>query len=279
MLAATQKKFDLSQVSDGKVIETLQLFDGQFTIEIEDELSRINLSNCGKDKCTETVTMLTALMSCPSEKLFLEKKDLRPAAMAFRIKDWIDDNRTAEAESGFSNEDDPYEKKFPPYKAKNGPMDSLQELMLIEGWDEEMHLTFSPYLTIYPYLRGPTNTAKVNINTVKKELLACLVPSAKVECADKFFQMLIKQDKEGGARVSGANELQQFLSSDLCDSVSSEQTAKSAWFSYRTKFFRVKSQGQAGLQSRDLETVVERMIPDKAKKIETSYQFLYWKLL
>src|SRR5690606_766358 len=109
----------------------------------------------------------------------------------------------------------PYGRKHPPYSAKNGPFDSLDELRLIEGWDEDMHTIFSPYITVYPFHLANDNSA-VNINTANKALLGCLLPEAKVECNEKFQQTINTRNIDGTNLAASEQSLKQVLSDVFC---------------------------------------------------------------
>jgi DNA uptake protein ComE-like DNA-binding protein len=56
-------------------------------------------------------------------------------AIAAAIVDWRDENGEAEA---YGAEDETYSRKDPPYRAKNGDFESVEELLLVEGVDEDL---------------------------------------------------------------------------------------------------------------------------------------------
>ena len=47
MITQFQENFDLSKVSDSKILDGIQLFDGSFDIEVVDQSSKINVNFCG----------------------------------------------------------------------------------------------------------------------------------------------------------------------------------------------------------------------------------------
>lgn len=94
------------------------------------------------------------------------------------ILDWLDyddddEERPEGAESGF------YEQAEIPYACKNGPMDSIEELLLIKGITPKLYfgdpkadppqLPLSEYLTVHGDWRG-----RVNANTAQPEVLAAM---------------------------------------------------------------------------------------------------------
>jgi general secretion pathway protein K len=80
------------------------------------------------------------------------------------IMDWIDPDSETRPDGA---EDDYYGSLDPPYTCKNGPLDTLSELLMIRGITDEVYGKISTYLTIY-------SDGTININTVGKEILMCL---------------------------------------------------------------------------------------------------------
>ncbi len=102
-----------------------------------------------------------------AERLF-KKLGLNPRLID-ALADWIstsDVARTNGAKSPY------YQTLKPPYAAKGGPMDTLEELRLVKGFDRATVERLRPYLTVYPNIAG--FMAQINVNTAAKELLASL---------------------------------------------------------------------------------------------------------
>lgn len=68
------------------------------------------------------------------------------------------------------NEDDYYLSQIPPYSPANGPLMSIDELAMIEGFDVELTNALRPYLTVYPLL----GDQGINVNTAPSHVLALL---------------------------------------------------------------------------------------------------------
>ena len=66
---------------------------------------------------------------------FFYDRNLEPLELVGNLADWtdMDDNR---AYLGGS-ENSIYDKLDPPYKAKNAPFDTMQEVRLVEGWHRD----------------------------------------------------------------------------------------------------------------------------------------------
>ncbi len=278
--------FKLGAVMDEDVIKQMVQLEGEFVVDVQDEQSKINVNFCvhGRE-CPEVMTMLDNLVNCPVEKIFLEKKEVKWRELIYKIKDFVDKNSVAEPFSGVSDEADPYRKKKIPYLPKDAPLDSVEELRLIDGWDHDIHTVFSPYITVYPF--QDANKAgvppKININTASRELLACLFPEMKADCRDKSTLTLNDRDNKKSSSVAADKDIADFVKKSFCYTPPSGTvtpgTDKTKWFDIKTTVFRVKVRGQSGDQEKNLEFVVERRTPDIAKNIKSSFRILYSRLL
>ena len=288
MMATMQDKFDLSTVTDSGVMDQLGLLDGQFIIKNSDESSKINVNFCHKGRCTQVLTMLQALFACPAEKAFLDSKELDGKKLAFKIKDFIDEDKRAEQDSGLSDENDKYQGFVPPYKAKNAPLDSLDELKMVDGWDDQMHAVFSPYLTVFPIQGSGRDVPLINLNSASQDLLRCLVPEGlKDECKNKFVLTMSAQDEEK-ANFSEDGDMHKALKELLCynsDGAPAEGEAaaqdKANWFSASSRVFHIDINSEVGNQKKKLTAVIERLDSKEMKdrKKTKSYEILYWKLM
>jgi general secretion pathway protein K len=286
MLNSFQEQFELSKVMDSSILEQLKLFDGTFTLNVSDEQQKININDCANGRCTETLLMLEALFSCPAEKAYLDEKKVSGKELAYRIKDWIDAETPsrAEPESGFNDEDEPYVRREPQVHAKNAPFDSLDELRMIEGWDEDLHAIFSPYLTIFPLQQKTTDKPhKVNINSASRALLNCLFPESKGDCAEKSTLALKSRNEDKQALGGAGKKVADILKETLCysggDGNPGEANNRANWFDQMSTTFRIEATGTVGDQERKLTAIVERVMPDPKKNEKTSYKVLYWRLL
>ncbi len=155
----------------------LETGGSETNVHISDEMSKLNLNrliNRAEDDFdveTANTQMIEIL-----RRLF-ELLDLNPN-LVDKIVDWIDENDDDEvfgAESGY------YGSLDPPIRCKNGPMDSVEELLLMEGFDEEIFYGTddSPGLAEFVTICGEED-GQVNINTAPEELIAALVNSESV---------------------------------------------------------------------------------------------------
>lgn len=286
--------FKLKGVMNEEVRNTMKLFDTSFSIKISDEASKININECYKGRCQETLQMLIALFSCPAERSLLESKGLQPEQLAYRIKDFISDAQGSSPESGFSDKNAPYLNYTPSYTTKGVPFDSVRELKLVEGWDDELHTVFAPYLTAYPYPSAGKSqfSSPININTIKPELLSCLIPDARTQaCAESFAQKMYKLKKDNSPVYKGSikDTLSQLtcLGTDPSNSQAKDGTKidPTTWFDQKSSVFRIEIDSNTRKQDRKLTAIVRRIMPqDKAnqreqQQVKRSYQILHWKML
>lgn len=284
MAASFGDQFGLSKVLDSNVIDQLKLFDGSFSLDVADESQKINVNYCATSRCTETLMMLEGLFACPAEKAFLEGKKVTGRELAYRIKDWVDSDTRAEDASGYSDEDTPYGKRQPKMQVKNAPLDSVEELRLIEGWDDEIHSVFSPFVTVFPFQTSSTDKRfKININTASRSLLQCLFPESRGDCNEKVALALKKRGEDMSLTAQPGQSMSEVLRELLCystgDANSGEANNKSNWFSTYSMVFRIETKGLVGDSEKRLTAVIERVIPDPRKGEKTSYKLLYWKLI
>lgn len=280
LLAEVTQSFGLNDLQDEEVVGQLRDLEGSFVIDVQDEGNKINVNYAAQGRGNEVRSMLTALMSCPAEESFLSQKKQKADELFYRIKDWIDDDKKAVSQSGFNDENDPYRRLVPPYFAKNAPMDTVSELMLIAGWDQDIQLVFAPYLTVYPVQTDPKQKPKLNLNTLPKAVISCFFPKADTDCGTKYSEALKSRGEDKQDLVSDAKDVQQVLKSVFC-ATSKESKKKSSWFTNQSNVFRVKVTGQVGSYAKSIESVIYRSDQkpkkkSKAKK-EEKIQFLYWK--
>jgi general secretion pathway protein K len=94
--------------------------------------------------------------------------DLDPLLSA-ALLDWIDEDINATFPGGA--EDDLYLLQDPPYRAANRPLVSTSELLLVQGFTDEVVATLAPHVTALPAVTA------INVNTATAEVLLALDPN------------------------------------------------------------------------------------------------------
>lgn len=144
--------------------------DGFVNVMIEDENAKINVNSAVKG--TEVYPVIYDALS----RLF-EWKEVDMEILDSLI-DWIDPDNEPQPEGA---EDPHYGSLDPPYKCKNGPLDTLSELLMIKGVTDEVYGKISKYLTIY-------SDGNININTASKDVLVCLDDAIDEATAEAIIQ-------------------------------------------------------------------------------------------
>ncbi|MFK7823048.1 MAG: general secretion pathway protein GspK [Oligoflexales bacterium] len=291
--------FGLKGILNEKVAAQMKLFEDQFSVKISDESSKINISDCvgsadAARACPAVIAQLEALFACPAEKQFLESKNLSPRELAFRIRDYISSDEQVSEDSNLGSKDDPYQELNPPYKAKRLPFDSISELNMVKGWDDQIHAVFAPYLTIYPFkpkknLQGgkKVSVAGININTASSELIACLIPQSRDEvCREKSVQKIHKFNGEGGNLASSNKEIKAKIEDLYCYSGDDEghSIKKEEWFEVRSDVFNITVDALTGHQRKKISAIIRRIdngvkgADVEKREVKRSYQILYWKI-
>ncbi|NIQ00705.1 MAG: hypothetical protein GWM98_10190, partial [Nitrospinaceae bacterium] len=148
----------------------LPLGPGTVTYTIEDENSKIGINTASRDLLVKALTAAGLEVG--------ETRDI----IADSILDWIDkdeNHRLNGAESEY------YQRRNPPYAAKNGPLETLEELLKVRGMTPEIfhgsgedslnrYTGLKQFFTVYP-------VSQVNPNTASQEVLSVLFDETQVE--------------------------------------------------------------------------------------------------
>lgn len=241
-------------------------FDGDFAVEARGEDCGVNVnlfSSKGSDKLpqdTEVGKMLFGLMGGEANEDFLRERNLDRWELIGNLADWVDaDNVVSSGRGGY--EDEFYNRLDPPYLAKNAPFDTLQELRLVEGWQDDVYERFAPSLTIY-------GAGKVNLNCASDEVMKGLLMQYAGLVTDAQAEQVLQLYREAQA-VSVFARPQDFVSwlSGLGYTV---DPALANLLSVSTTYFTLTSTGQVG---------------DATVRITAAYEYkndrgklLYWRV-
>jgi type II secretory pathway component PulK len=266
---AFAKAFNLNSTLDSEVIEMFKSLGGELGVGVEDEGGKINLNICYQNvsNCKIIVAQLKALMTCTDvEKDFIKRRDLKVDEIVARIQDWIDQNSVSEPASGSSSEDDIYLKRTPTHKAKNSPLDTLDELLVVDGWTNELHSYFSDYLTFFPFTHSQDkdkSAYKLNVNSVNPDILKCFFakelnsPEAKENFVKKYKELM-----SNGQIASSDSDLQSFLKDVIGFQVDAadkgKDTDKGNWLSTQSRAFKIRAKGVVGSQTKIVDLYLER---------------------
>ena len=155
----------------------LETGGSETSVHISDEMSKLNLNRLINRAETEFDIETTNTEMIETLRRLFESLDLDPN-LVDEVVDWLDENDEEEA---FGAESGYYESLDPPIRCKNGPMDSVEELLLIEGFNKEIFFgdEESPGLIEFVTICGEED-GRVNINTAPEELIAALTNNESV---------------------------------------------------------------------------------------------------
>lgn len=169
------------------------LGDGTFTISIMPEESRRNVNTLSDEDWDEILDQA----GVPQDK-WDELKDC--------FKDWVDTG-DAHRLNGAEKDDEYYESKN--YEPKNGPLDTVDELLLIKGFTASLlYGGPSPYNERDPPLRGIAGLlttwgdGKVNVNSATREVLMTL-PKIEDFVVEKILELRGGLDGQMGTTDDG----------------------------------------------------------------------------
>ncbi len=147
--------FENIQVGGGyfRVVGSPHAEGDQLRFGLDDEQGKINL-NRADERLLRTVFMLIGGVSGD-----------RADELAAALLDWRDPDdevRPGGAETPY------YQSLTPSYEARNAPLETVEELMLIKGMTPEVYRRLLPYVAVLPPDR------RININTASARVLECL---------------------------------------------------------------------------------------------------------
>jgi len=169
--------FDLLTFNMSAGIEPLN--NALMRASISDEYGKINLNALLVPQSGGEPQERTPLVNALREFFALRDtgKGASPEIIVDSILDWLDYN-DGDSERPQGAENDYYMGLENPYSCKNGPMDSIEELLLIKGITPEIYfgdpekgqLPLSEYFTVHGDWMG-----RVNINSAQPEVISAIV--------------------------------------------------------------------------------------------------------
>ncbi len=175
MMADSREDFPKDSLDEDWASEiTATNEDSEMTVLVTDEMSKFNLNRLLKRATAENDTEAANMYMIENVGRLFELLDLDPN-LVYGIVDWIDAN---DDEEPFGAERLHYESLEPPIRCKNGPIDSLEELLYIEGFDAEiLHGDEdTPGLSEFVTVCGDEE-GLININTAPEEVIAAALNS------------------------------------------------------------------------------------------------------
>ncbi len=133
--------------------------DGAVSILIEDHDGRLNLNRLVTGQGNIDVVIRDRLL-----RLFQHLDIAEGPELTAALIDWIDPDDEPQP---LGAESDYYLSLPDPYRAKNAPLDTMEEMLRVRGFSPRLLQRLAPYVTLY-------GDRRVNVNTAPGELLMAL---------------------------------------------------------------------------------------------------------
>jgi len=239
-------------IGRGTLVE--QLGDGTVSVEIVPEPARRNINNLGSTDIQreEALERILEVGGIPEEMF---------PRLVESFLDWIDGD--GEPRRDGAETDDYYARLDPPYRAKNGPLDTVGELLLVRGFNRAVLYGG----TLEPAREGeePVSVSgiedmlttygdgKVNVNAASKRVLMTLPE------IDDVTASAIIEEREGWYDESGRRKDSSFKSvDDFMARVPGVPPAVREMVTTESAIYRVTSVGQIGGVMYRIWCVLER---------------------
>ena len=217
-------------------------FDGgHVELLIEDESGKININKLveGSNFNLAVKGVLTRLLTQPQFKL--QEREVEDLLNA--VKDWIDADSEVTATGA---ENAYYQGLGKSYSVRNGPMESIDEMLLVRGITRELFYG-TEERTGLNRLLTVSGEGSVNINTAPKELLRALHPAITEDAANRMDDY----------RRNPANNLAE--TSWYRRVAGLQNTAIDALTVVtKSEYFQVSSTGRLGTMKRTMRGIVKR---------------------
>lgn len=229
-------------------------FEGDFMAEVKGEECGINInalatrSNDDRPEDTSTGKQIIGLMSGEENDQWLRDRNLERNDLVANLADWVDaDTVVASGKGGY--EDDFYNSLPSPYLSKNARFDTLDEIRLVEGWQDDVFERWGDALTIY-------GGGKVNITCADDLVLAGLLQAhvtPRPNDTELAAMITLIRTSMAEQSISSAAQFVSLLQNNGL-TVDSELQGE---ISVKTNVFTITSTGQVGDASAKITAVVD----------------------
>ncbi len=212
--------------------------DGAVTIRFEDLGGRMDLNrlvNSVGDADDEAKNRFL--------RLFAELDLEDPAGLVDALIDWLDPD---EDERDFGAESRYYLDLPRPYPAKNGPLDSFDELRQVRGFDDAVFERLRPFVAVLGAQLASV-APKLNVNTAETETLLAWAEGVPKEAAEAIVS---HRESEP---FRNSQQLKDLIGIDPYTALNRNQD-----ISFTSDFFRIVSTAELGGGSRTVQAVVKK---------------------
>ena len=249
-------------------------FDGDFSASIQDESRFIYVGRLQATSFAELLELPAAqeiqgLMSKEEVNDYFYRENIDKMELIGNLVDWTDADDMRLYEGG--DEAALYERLDSPYKPKNAPFDSIQEIRLVDGWHRDgVWERLGRHLTIY-------GAGKINVNTAQKDVMRAILAAfiegyTSEQYIDTLLDLLLAARglplSEGGVHFTSAQSFKTWVEREL--GVTLKESVLQA-VSTGSEVFRVEASGEVG----DSRVEIKAVIDYSTNPIG---QIVYWKV-
>jgi type II secretory pathway component PulK len=260
--------------------------DGSVSVTVTDERAKVNLNSL-VDPSTNMVDqqVLTELRELFR---FLAVDDTKSARFISSLTNWLDTPI-----EGAENDQDPagangafYAHLDNPYKIKDGYLDTVEEIRMIDGMDDDFYNKIKDYVTVYP------KDKKINFSTAPKVVLMAAIKGAAVSAIQgqgSSSENQVDDDVAGqiADQVIAARKdtpvIDQKKARDIAKEVAPDATISSGLVgvtlnSGESEIFTVKSVGSLG-ESSPTKRIIEAVLKKTRHGQDVVVDIVIWKEL
>jgi len=230
---------------------------------VSDEMSKLNLNRLLNRTVGEIdIENVNKTMADNVRRLF-ESLELDPN-LVDGIIDWLDEN---DEDEPFGAESSYYESLDPPLRCKNGPLDNVDELLLIKDFDAEILYGVEDEPGLVEFVTvGGDKKGRININTAAEEIVGAVL-----------------DDESLAATIVSMRDVEPFVSAeDMATRIAGANILKK--FTTDSSFFSVSSTGRIASESETARSVTIKALLKRVKGEEGSendyfgIDTAYWKM-
>ena len=259
--------------------------EGNVSVIVTDERSKINLNSLvGRSTNKVDQQVLTEL-----NELFryLEVDGSKSARFIASLINWLD----APLEGAENDQDSDgangafYSSLENPYRIKDGPLDTLQEIRMIDGMDDEFYNQIKDYVTVYPHDK------KINFSTASKKVIMAAVKGSSVpaikgqgnppevvddDVAEQIADQIIEARKD--TPIINQQKAREIAKNVDSTSAISAGLVGVTLGSGESEIFSVKSVGSLGEES-PTKRIIEAVLKKTKRDNEVIVDIVTWKEL
>ncbi len=228
-----------AQLGDG---DLAQLYgSGRLNITIEDLSGRLQLNSLANSPESRKIFQRLLLAGDYNE---MSKENAEMIVDA--VVDWIDAD---DQESGIEETESSYYRSLEPsYSARNGPMEFIEELLLIRGITPDLYYGNDVFPGLRHVVTVHGDDGKININTAPADILQALSIDMTTEMVQNLLDF--RQQSENRDLLQDPNWYTTILPNDV--------TIDSALIGTVGRYFKIQVRAEQGQMTKTLETVVDR---------------------